>query len=378
MNHEALVLTDVFPPQHGGSGKWLHELYARQTPGQYIIAAGNSHGFDANSDDQYPQKIIRLKLDMPYRGIANLNSLWNYTKQYRLLSNLVEKNPIKKIHAARPLSEGLVAAAIKKTRRIPFYCFIHGEDINVAKTSRELITATNFVLKSADRLIANSNFSRNLLINDWGVADSKTRVLHPGVDTQKFSHVKQRNARDGTLKLLTVGRLQRRKGQDTVIKALPELTKIFPDVSYTIAGGGEDLGRLQNLAEQLGVENRVNFLGSFEDSELPSIYGAHDVFILANRDEGHDVEGFGIVLVEAQAAGLPIIAGNSGGTSDTFSDGETGFLIDAETCEPLVKALTTQLNTVKKRLAIGSRGREHVQKNLDWSTLTKKAEIILA
>lgn len=368
-----LVLSDVFPPQHGGSGKWLHDLYSHKRKSNVIMCVGKSSGYDSQRDAEYSHKIIRQNLHMTYRGVANPRSIARYVQQTWSVGRLAKKNKIAEIHAARPLSEGLVAALIKKTHGIPYKVFVHGEDVNIAKTSRELTTVTKYVLDHSSQVIANSNFSRMLLTDDWSQPAEKICVVHPCVNTNDFSQQEHIPSNPDSLRLLTVGRLQARKGQDTVIQALNDLSGFFPSVNYTIAGDGGDKPRLESMARDLGVEDRVHFIGSVNDSDLRGLYASHDIFVLANRSIGRDVEGFGIVLLEAQAAGLPVIAGNSGGTSDTFIDKKTGFLINATDHHELVETIKNYLSNHTQRERIGRDGRAHVQRYFDWNSPDTKA-----
>ena len=372
----SLVLSEVFPPQKGGSGKWLWEIYRRQPAGVYAMMVGNQFGPDVG-DDNYPQEVCRLKLDMPYRGVAKVNSLRHYAAQIKLVRGLAREKNVVMVHAARPLSEGLVARGVKLLTGIPYLCYIHGEDVNIASTSRELRMATKVVLSGAQVLIANSNFTKTLLVDEWDVSPEKVKLMHPGVDSARFADQTAQASElleDKDLRLLTVGRLQERKGQDTVIRAIPALLQTFPRIQYVIAGDGEDKPRLVSLVRELGVSDQVRFEGEVDDNRLLQLYRECDVFVLANRSVGKDVEGFGIVLLEAQACGKPVIAGDSGGTRDTMLPGETGYLVNGQTPDELIQVLTSKLNDPSQRAMMGARGKDHVVSRFDWSSLAVEAE----
>lgn len=351
----------------------MHDLYCRTQNCKYIMAAGDSHG-SSNVDLSYPHQIVRTPLLMSYRGIASAKSIYSYARQTLSIIRLVKAHEITEMHAARPLSEGLVAALVSKITGLPYLCYSHGEDINIAKCSRELTAMTNFVLKNAKAIIANSNHTAKLLEEDWHCKKSKIEIMHPGVCSSFFSTCHLTEKQNHSLKIITVGRLQARKGQDTVIRALPEIQKHFKDVTYTIVGNGKDKDRLAVLTEEMGVEQQVSFLHDVPDQDLPMLYSQHDVFAMPNRAIAGDIEGFGIVFLEAQASGLPVIAGNSGGTADTLRDGETGFLVDGNSPEALVKLICEQLDTAAKRRKIGENGRRFVASTFDWKELAKKAE----
>ena len=372
----AMLLSDVFPPQKGGSGTWFWEIYRRQQVNGYVMAVGNSKGIDAG-DSVYPQHIERVDLSMGFRGIGKIDSIRHYIRQVRLVRKLCSKHKIRMIHAARPLSEGLVARLVKLTMGTPYLCYVHGEDINIAMTSRELRLLTKSVLSQANAIIANSTFTRDLLLQDWSTDSEKIVLMNPGVDTDYFVPAESEITRaehwkDKTV-LLTVGRLQQRKGHDTVIRAVADLNHAGGLFHYVIVGDGEERKRLQQLAKDLDIANCVEFVGEVDNAELLHYLQICDVFILANRTIGRDVEGFGIVLLEAQACGKPVIAGNSGGTRDTMLPNETGYLIDCNSPVDLVDVLRGKLSSNESRSQMGRCGRDHVVKNFCWQVLASKA-----
>src|SRR5262249_13628892 len=139
--------------------------------------------------------------------------------------------------------------------------------------------------------------------------------------------VRKRFGWDGRQVILTVGRLQRRKGQDVMIEVVARLRERFPNVLYAIVGDGDERPRLNDLVAQFGVTSHVQFLGEVKDTEFLPCYEQCDVFALPNRAVGKDVEGFGMVLLEAQACGRPVLTGASGGTAETMRNGETGVVV---------------------------------------------------
>jgi phosphatidylinositol alpha-1,6-mannosyltransferase len=171
---------------------------------------------------------------------------------------------------------------------------------------------------------------------------------------------------------LTVGTMQKRKGQDTMIRALPAVRKTCPEVLYVVAGPGLERGYLNSIARECGVEDLVQFREDASEQELVTCYQQCDVFALPNRQIGWDVEGFGMVLLEAQACGKPVIAGNSGGTLDTLQDGITGLLIDATMPDHVAQTVTQMLTEVDLD-AMGERARRWVLERFDWETLVREA-----
>jgi phosphatidylinositol alpha-1,6-mannosyltransferase len=164
---------------------------------------------------------------------------------------------------------------------------------------------------------------------------ARVHVLHPGVDLERYrpsapERVRAlRGSRSGPI-ILSVGRLVKRKGFDTLLRSLPLMAATVPDVRCWIAGEGPERERLDQLARELGVAGRVEFLGRVPDAEMRDLYSAADLFTLLSRSEarGQDVEGFGMVLLEAQACGTPVATTREGGMPDALIEGVTGLLVD--------------------------------------------------
>jgi phosphatidylinositol alpha-1,6-mannosyltransferase len=176
--------------------------------------------------------------------------------------------------------------------------------------------------------------------------------------------------------LLTVGRLQRRKGQDMVIHALPQILQSLPQVKYVIVGTGEELTSLTTLAQELGVQDSVVFAGIVPDQELAAYYAACDVFIMPNRQIGSDIEGFGMVYLEASAAGKPVVGGKSGGTDDAILSDVTGLRVDGNSSVEIANAIIDLLSTPDKAKAMGMHGRQRVEREFTWDTVVQRTRAL--
>jgi phosphatidylinositol alpha-1,6-mannosyltransferase len=184
--------------------------------------------------------------------------------------------------------------------------------------------------------------------------------------------VRQRHNLGRSPVLLTVGRLQRRKGQDMAIQALPRIMKKFPDVKYMIVGSGEEYASLQRLAQDVGVRDRVIFVGRIADGEQAAYYAACDVFLMPNRQIGEDIEGFGIVFLEAGAAGKPVIGGTSGGTGEAILDEVTGLRVNGENIQEIATAVVELLANPAKARAMGECGRRRVETEFSWESVVER------
>lgn len=342
---KTLLLSENFPPIDGGSGRWFWELYSRLPKDKVIVCAHDIEG-GVDFDSRHDVTVIRIPLrsaEWGFKSIAGLKFYWSCITTVR---KIIKEHQIEEVHCGRVLHEGVTAWIIKLLTGVPFRCFVHGEDIETAATSREQALLVKQVCKHATSLVCNSYNSKHLLKTLGFSQGENAVVLHPGVDTGKFkpSPIDNRFRKDvgwgeNSLTLLTVGRLQQRKGQDFLIQALPEIRKIHPNIHYAIVGRGEEETRLRQLVEEFSLEQCVSIHTDFNDEQLVRAYQQCDIFILPNRTIGNDIEGFGMVLVEAQACGKPAIAGRSGGTSETLLENETGSVIDCSSPDQIVQQL---------------------------------------
>ena len=346
-----------------------------------MLAVGAYPGY-VEFDKTHDLTIERLDLSSNHWGLISFQGLKYYLRTFLQLRKLIKAHRVDQLHCGRCLPEGVMAYIIWLVYKIPYKCFIHGEDVETAALSRELSWMLRKVFSKASTLICNSQNSANILIGKWQIPAKKITVLHPGVDATRFVPAPKNNITKRSLGwndktvILTVGRLQERKGQDMMIKALPAIIKQVPSVLYAIIGDGEQRNALISLAEELGVTEHVMFMGEVSDNEMIQSYQQCDIFVLPNRTVGNDIEGFGMVLVEAQACGKPVIAGDSGGTSETMVKGKTGFIVDCSTPEPLAKQMIHLFCSPNLMRELQVNARKHIENNLDWKSLTKSIELV--
>ncbi len=220
------------------------------------------------------------------------------------------------------------------------------------------------------RCLSNSDFTRETLIDLIGVEPGRVEVVYPTVDENRF---RPGLAADdlraavgvaaGQKLILSVGRLMRRKGFDSVIRVLPMLRKQGVDAHYVVIGIGENHEYLKGLAVEFGVTERVHLLGHVSYEDLPRWYCASDLFAMPNRDIDGDTEGFGLVYLEAAAAGRPALAGTAGGTGSAVVDEVTGLRVDGEQVDAIARALVRLLCNRDEAEQMGRNGRERVLEN---------------
>jgi phosphatidylinositol alpha-1,6-mannosyltransferase len=375
---KTLLISDIFPPKTGGSGRWFWEIYRRLESESLAIAAGeveNAGVFDRGHD----LCIHRVPLEMRSRALRSLAGLRGYWRGFRRLWPLVRREKIVRCHAARCLPEGFMALLLKRFAGTSYSCYAHGEELGTASTSRELTWLTRRVLGGCEFVVANSQNTRRILLEEWGFPAERVHVLHPGVDTQRFrpavrdDRMRDRLGWGSRTVILTVGRLQKRKGHDMLIRALAKVRETVPDILYAIVGDGEEREALVRFADREGMRDHVRFHGEVDENSLVTCYQQCDVFVLPNRSIGKDIEGFGMVLLEAQACGKPVIAGASGGTSETMSIPHTGLVVPCDVPDALAETLVEMLADRDRIECMGDSARKWVAENFDWTALSRQA-----
>lgn len=254
-----------------------------------------------------------------------------------------------------------------------YVCWAHGEDVASASTSRELAWLMRRVFAGASAVLANSHNTARM-VAAVGVPAAKTVVVHPGVDASRFEHpdaaavarFRARLAPGNEMVVLIVGRLQRRKGHDLLVEALGRLRAAGRAVRAVVVGDGEERPRIEALVRERGLTEAVTLAGSVPAGDLPLYYAAADIFCHPNRIDGHDVEGFGIVFLEAAAAGLPVIGGNSGGVPEAIAADVTGLLVSGTDAEELTAAIARLTDDPSLRSAMGRAGRDRVRREFSW------------
>src|SRR2546425_10083010 len=334
-----LLLALNFPPFGGGIARMMGEVALRYPPRSLTISTGTWPGWEA-SDPRFPQSIDRVAVGAKRLRTLNGLCLWSWRA-----ASLVRRTQPGFAWCDEIKPAGYAAAWFHAGRGLPFGVVAHGADLlllqaKIRRSAFKRWTARR-MLERCSVVVANSRWTADLArsvleflgcralsgdvrVVPLGTAPSRFR---PGIDPEP---VRRKHGLDGGPWLLTVARLDFHKGIDTVIRALPAIRAAFPTARYAVAGIGSRRESLEALVSELGLGDAVRLLGFVPDDELPALYNAADVFVLASRRYDLLVEGFGIAIAEASASGLPVIASRSGGIPESVREGETGFLGDAD------------------------------------------------
>ena len=373
-----LVISQLFLPTKGGTAVWAAEVYGRLGDKSTHVLTACVPG-SAAVDAAHPNTVHRLNLmRIPW---LKPESAWMYMKLVTMALWLGVTRRFAAVHAIRVLPEGLAAWVVARLTRRPLVIYAHGEELTSwGRGSKYRFML--FLLRRADVVVANSEFTRDVLMA-MGVDDRRIRLIYPGVDVSRFRPgLRAADLRASlalgaqSFLLLSVGRLQRRKGFDQVIRALPGLIGEGFDVHYAIIGIGEDEVYLNGLISELGLLGRVHMLGHVPETDLPRWYNACDVFVMPNRDIGGDTEGFGMVYIEAAACGKPAVAGRTGGTGSAVLDAVTGLRVDGERVDAIADAIGRLLQDASLRTRLGAAGLERVRAELAWGRVAEKTSAL--
>ncbi|QSB16210.1 glycosyltransferase family 4 protein [Natronosporangium hydrolyticum] len=368
-----LLVTNDFPPRPGGIQSFVHELARRQPPDSLVVYASTFRGAAA-FDAVQPFEVVRedTSVLLPTRRVG------------RRAVELARAYGCGAVWfgAAAPL--GLLAQRLRREAAVArAVALTHGHEVGWAALpgARGVLRR---LARGQDVVTYLGEYTRVRLARALSGL-TELRQLVPGVDSDVYhpkvdgESVRRRHGLADRPVVVCVSRLVPRKGQDMLIRALPRLRKQLPDPALLLVGGGPDRPRLTRLARDLGVTESVVFTGSVPAEELPAHYAAGDVYAMPcrTRRAGLDVEGLGIVYLEASATGLPVIAGDSGGAPDAVREGETGYVVSGRDLDQLVDRLVRVLSDRELAATLGAAGRTWVAGQWRWETQADRLHALL-
>jgi phosphatidylinositol alpha-1,6-mannosyltransferase len=370
-----LIVTNDFPPRQGGIQSFIHSLALRLPADRLTVYAPKWEGAP-EFDRAQPFEVVRhpTSLMLPVPSVTNhAVAIARRTGAEAVVFG-----------AAAPL--GLITPALRRAGVERAVAITHGHEAGWAALpgARALL---HRIGEETDVVTYLGEYFR-VRVSQALSARAAARMLRlaPGVDATRFRPdpaagqvIRERHGLTGRPVVVCVSRLVPRKGQDTLIKAWPEVTKKVPGAALVVVGGGPHLATLRRLSERIGVAPHITFTGPVPADELPAHYAAGDVFAMPCRTRrgGLDVEGLGIVYLEASAAGLPVIGGDSGGAPDAISEGESGYVVPGRDVAALAARVSELLSDPSKARAMGEKGRAWVERDWSWEQAAARLRAII-
>jgi len=354
-----LIITTFYPPAKGGIQTYTYQI------AKNLKNLGNEVTVFAISSDGI-KKIFSSPSLKVYKG----------NKKSSLLNIF---SPYDAIVVTSWFPSAIMGVFLSFFHSSKLYISAHGNELLYPEKSSIMKRSMKFCFDKANKIFAVSTYTKKLLVKK-GMDESKIVVVPNGTDPKRFNPdvdfydlVERYNLRDKKI-IFSVSRLVERKNFGIVIEIMPEILKDVPDAVYIIGGTGPMRENWEKMAEEKGVKDKVLFVGYISDDELPKYYAMCDVFVMPSMEleERGEVEGFGIAFLEANACGKPVVGGRSGGIEDAIINGETGFLVNPNSRKEIKETILKILKNLSIAKSMGKKGRERVEKELNWSNITKK------
>jgi phosphatidylinositol alpha-1,6-mannosyltransferase len=372
-----LCITNDFGPRAGGIETFVIGLIERLPRSHVIVytsAQDNTEEYDRRWLEDFGVEVVRdkAKILLPTPGVAYC------------VKAIVREQNISTVFfgAAAPLA--LLSKSLRRSGVQHIVALTHGHEVWWSKVW-PFTLAMKGISRHVNHLTYLGEFTRSAIAKSVTKDAVQSMIkIAPGIDTDHFSPVDAHQLR-GELGLthkkviVSVGRLVHRKGQDVLIEAMPAIIKEVPEAHILMIGEGPYRSYLENRVKALGLQERVTFIGRIQYADLPRYICAGDLFVMPSRSRlaGLEVEGLGIVYLEASACGLPVIAGNSGGAPDAVLEGETGLVVDGTSKSDVAAAAVELLLDPDRSKAMGIRGRRWIIQEWRWEIWSARVAELL-
>ena len=368
-----LLVTNDFPPRVGGIQNYLWNIYSRFDPNDVVVLAP-AHPGDRHWDQAQPFEVLRWPGEAAREGSWRNGIYWSTFELRRRVREIVRDRRVDAVAFGAMLPMNLMGARLDR----PIIVHTHGFEVAWARVPvlRQMLRRIG---RTARLMTVVSEYTERFITRALG-SGTPVELLRTGVDLERFttaadgSDVRKRHGLSGAPVVTHVSRLVARKGQDLLIRAMSLVRAEVPDAKALIVGGGPRASRLRRLAASERVGDAIAFAGEVEERELAAHYAAGDVFAMPCRSRwaNLEVEGLGLVYLEAQACGRPAITGDSGGAPEAVVPGETGFVVGGNDHRALAARLVDLLGDPARARAMGDAGRAFVEANHRWDDVVAR------
>ena len=378
VSEKTLFVTNDFGPRAGGIETFIIGLIERLPKSSIIVytsAQEDCAGYDAQWMHDFGVEVIRdrSKILLPTPRVN------------RAVAKIIRERAIATVAfgAAAPLA--WMSATLRRAGAKRIVALTHGHEVWWSK-----LFPFNLIMRrigqTTNALTYLGEFTRNAISKSLSKKSAAAMVkIAPGIDTEHFKPVDASDLRESLglrhkKVIVSVGRLVHRKGQDYLIESMPLILQSVPDAHILMVGQGPYRQHLEALVKNHGLTDNVTFIGRIHYADLPRYICVGDVFAMPSRSRfaGLEVEGLGIVYLEASSCGLPVVAGESGGAPDAVLEGKTGFVVEGTDCTQIAKRVSELLVNDELRQSMGSAGREWIIKEWRWQIWAKRFAELLA
>ncbi len=357
-----VILTQCFPSKIGGIENLMFNLsfYLSKYNKVIVLADQNNIIKDTIFDNKFKNNFLVRR----FGGIKYFRKR-NKVKE---LEKIINFQDVKVIIGDSWKS---LEIPIKKFQNMKFHsiCLAHGNEL-ILKNEKHKKRISN-TLEMVDKIVSNSKFTKTLLKN-VNPQFNNIEVIYPGVSDLDQIQEEKVKLIDGTPTLLTLARLEKRKGHENILYSIYNLKKQYPNIRYLIAGEGEEETNLKSIVKDLKISENVMFIGSVSDPQKKYIFNKTDIMVMPTIDQSNNlsIEGFGIAYLEAALLGIPSIASDVGGTKEAVLHNETGIIInDLNNLENIIRDL---IEDNQKRKLFGKKAKERAENELHWNSQIKK------
>ena len=356
-----VILTQCFPSRVGGIETLMYNIALYLSYSNDVVVLADQQNL--KEDNIFDQNEINFSTKR-FRGI-------------KFLRNRKKFNKLKKIHTSSKIDAVIsdswksleVTIDFLKKNRIPVISLAHGNEIIIKNNKHH--NRVRKILEYANAIVVNSNYTKSLL-NKISNNFQNVKTIYPGISIKKNYIEENVSLNQGSPILLTLARLEKRKGHVLILKSIMNLKKYFPNIQYIIAGEGEELNNIKNKIKEYNLQDNVNLVGTVNENQKNYIFSNTDLMIMPTLDESSakSIEGFGIAYIEAANFKIPSIASNVGGTPEAVIHNKTGLIIKG--IDELDQAIKSLIDNKEKRLNLGQNAKIRAENELNWDIQIKK------